>query len=111
MSELRDNLGDIQLVGPGDGVIEVKVRVTNMHGGISMGITSTAARIEMTLQLMKDGQVADEVTMVGTASQDEGVKVFGVATSGYSGSDRLNQAAEKLGDYAATYFKDRTAGE
>jgi hypothetical protein len=85
----------------------VRSFVTGMHGGISLGITSSAARIEMTVQLLRNGQVLDEVAFEAEATQDEGFKVMGVDTDGYSGSARLEQAAKRLAGYVADYIEDR----
>jgi hypothetical protein len=108
LSSLRDEAEGYQVVqAPASDAISVRSHVTNMHGGVSLGFTSSAARIEMTVQLFKDGKLADEIVLAGEASQSEGISIMGVDTSGYSGSDRLGQAAEKLGDAVADYVDER----
>ena len=110
ISEIKDEADDLQYAdAPGGDVVIVRSKITNMHGGISMGLTSTAAHIDMTVQLIKGGDVIDEISIAANASQGEGVSVMGVATSGYSGSDRLNQASEKLGEIVASYLESRTS--
>ena len=106
---LRDEADDFKYPSSGsDDVITVRCKITNMHGGISLGLTSTAAHIEMTVQLLKDEEVLDEITVKAEASQGGGVSIGGISTSGYSGSDRLRQAADKLGNYVAAYLESRT---
>ena len=109
-AETASEVSGIQILdAPAQGVPTVRSRITNMHGGISLGLTSTAARIEMTVQLLKNGQVMDEILIAQETSQSEGVSIGGIATSGYTGSDRLGQTAEKLGEALADYLEERTS--
>lgn len=111
MKELTEEADDLEFVGSaGEGVIVVKTQITNMHGGISLGLTSTNARIEMTVKLALGGTEHDEITLVEETGQNEGFSIGGIATSGYSGSDRLDQTAEKLGDAVAAYVSERAGG-
>lgn len=111
LGELREEADELQFVGePSDDTVTIRSSITSMDGGVSMGITSTAAEINMTVQLVKGGEVLDEIALSAEASQSEGVSIGGVATSGYSGSDRLHQAAEKLAGYVAAYLEERTSG-
>jgi hypothetical protein len=106
---LREEADDKKFVGASDDVIVVRPLVTNMDGGVSMGVTSTAARIDMTVQLVRGGKILDEITVSGESSQGDGVSIGGIATSGYSASDRLDTVAEKLGDAVASYIDERTS--
>ncbi len=93
---------------PSADAVVVRTRITNMHGGISMGIGSTASNIEVSVELVKGSDVLDVIVTSGQYSQSEGVHVGGIATSGYSGSDRLGKAADKVGSYVADYLESRT---
>ncbi len=109
VAALRDDTHDLEWASePGDAVL-VRTHITNMHGGISAGIVSTAAHVAMTVQLLKGNEVLDEIVTAGEYSQNESIHVGGVATGGYSGSDRLGKAADKLGGYVASYLASRTS--
>ena len=68
-AEIKDEADGLEYTdAPTEDAITVRSRITNMHGGISMGITSTAAHIEMTVQLVKGSDVMDEITVAADAS-------------------------------------------
>ncbi len=94
---------------PNADVVVIRTRVTAMDGGITMGLTSTSARIEMTVELVKGDQALDEIELAAEANQREGVSIGGIPTSGYTAGSRLNQASEKLGDAVAAYVAERTS--
>jgi len=75
-----------------------------------MGVGSTAAHIELTVQIVKGDTVLDEFKTAADYSQGESGSINGVSLGGYSGSSRLGKAAEKLGEYAADYMQKRTKG-
>jgi hypothetical protein len=108
IGKIREETHYDWLKEPSADAILVRTKITNMHGGISMGIGSTASRIAVTVQLVKGSDVLDEITTEGSYSQGESMKIGGISTGGYSGSDRLGKAADRVGGYVADYLESRT---
>src|SRR5207302_3688383 len=49
----------------GPDAVLVRTRITNMHGGTSVGIGSTPSHVAVTVQLVKGGDVLDEISTAG----------------------------------------------
>ncbi len=88
--------------------VTIRSKAMSLDGGISLGITSTNATAHMIVQLVKGGEVLDEISVKAKASQEDKVKVFGISTGGYTAAARIKDVAKKLGDYVAGYLESRT---
>jgi hypothetical protein len=108
---LKANVDSIGWVGANQpGATVVVAHVTEMHGGVSLGLGSTAAHISMEVQLVRGGQVLDEIKVQAETTQGESGRVGNVPLGGYTGSERLRKTADKLGGYVASYLESRTGG-
>jgi hypothetical protein len=90
------------------GDFTIRTEITRLEKGLSLGLQSTDSEIDIRVQILQEEIVLDEITLTGEANQDDAPTVGGIPLGGYGDTDRLTDAAAKLGRYVGRYLTKRT---
>lgn len=107
--ELSSELGSgIQLVDAADAdTPAIRVIVLEIREGTAMNLQMDPAVLDTTVQLVKGGEVLDELRIHKVMNQAPGVTIGGIPTAGYAAKDRLGALADDVAEEVADYIEGR----